>query len=273
MKVWVGVVSFIKVSLESDSSGALSQIFAIFALVLFRIGSIILLVKTFIKCIDCWWGTCACSGWAWFSNQNIRSSLASSVIDRVLTRKFIHCIRTVFIPFWSTLDSFQFLWKCHLGVISFAKCGANGMDIALVCWNLFWSFRLDMPVIRITTATIFIIINFQFRCIIDVTSVETSEKEEFESINLSYSQKQKVMVFKLFACPRQIFWSLLIFKNLNWINVPKMLPYLWELSSKTQPVQISLQVELHLVALSMEKFSLNSRAINSILHPSSCWSR
>ena len=36
-----------------------------------------------------------------------------------------------------------------------------------------------------------------------------------------------------------------------------MLPSLWELSSKTQPVQISLQVESRLMILSIEKFEFH----------------
>ena len=50
----------------------------------------------------------------------------------------------------------------------------------------------------------------------------------------------------------------MIFKNQNWIKVSKILLYLWELSSKTQPVHISLQVELRLMTLSMEKFKFQS---------------
>ena len=74
-----------------------------------------------------------CSGWAWFSNQDICLSLAPSVIDRFLIKKLMHCIRTVFISFCNSLDSFQFLWQCHWGIIGFFKCVVNGMDFALVC--------------------------------------------------------------------------------------------------------------------------------------------
>ena len=42
---------------------------------------------------------------------------------------------------------------------------------------------------------------------------------------------------------RRSFEVLLIFRNQNWINISKMLSSLLVLSSKTQPVQISLQVK------------------------------
>ena len=49
-------------------------------------------------------------------------------------------------------------------------------------------------------------------------------------------------------------WS----SNQNWINVSKILLSLWELSSETQPVQISLQVKSRLMTLSMDKFKFQS---------------
>ena len=75
--------------------------------------------------LGCFWLGC----WTWFSNKNICSSLGLSIFDLFLNSELIHCIRTVFIPFFNFLDGFQFLWQCHWGIIVFVKSGVNEIDI------------------------------------------------------------------------------------------------------------------------------------------------